>query len=203
MIMQTISSGGQSQAQQAPPAVSHRGSTPATPFGGGGGGGSTAGYNSLAKSSSGDTWSALASGVSLGWPSTRFVGGCCREKRLMLTFSAAAAAPGLGEACGELQMGISTAGTLLSSHSSPTTSLPRACRSLKPAPGSYKHNECQNKRRHRGEEGKWLPPRWDTSRLPKQQQIHNNEQFLKPILCLELLSDGGGSSSHACVKTKL
>ena len=128
---------------------------------------------------------------------------CCQEKRLMLTFSAAAAAPGLGEACGELQMGISTAGTLLSSHSSPTTSSPRACRSLKPAPGSYKHNECQNKRRHRGEEGKWLPPRWDTSRLPKQQQIHNNEQFLKPILCLELLSDGGGSSSHACVKTKL
>jgi trinucleotide repeat-containing gene 6 protein len=70
LIMQTISSGGQSQAQQAPPAVSHRGSTPATPFGGGGGGGSSAGYNSLAKSSSGDTWSALASGVSLGWPST-------------------------------------------------------------------------------------------------------------------------------------
>jgi trinucleotide repeat-containing gene 6 protein len=61
MIMRTISSGGQSQSQ---PPVSHRGSTPATAFG------SSGGYNSLAKSSSGDTWSALGSGVSLGWPST-------------------------------------------------------------------------------------------------------------------------------------
>ena len=81
----------------------------------------------------------------------------------MLTFSAAAAAPGLGEACGELRTGISTAGTLLSSHSSPTTSSPRACRSLKPAPGSYKHNECQNKS-SRGEEGT-VPPRWDANPL--------------------------------------
>ena len=82
LIMQTISSGGQSQAaQQAAPPVTHRGSTPATPFGagnnGGAGGnngaGNNSGYNSLAKSSSGDTWSALGSGVSLGWPSTRLV----------------------------------------------------------------------------------------------------------------------------------
>merc|ERR1719186_1200446 len=41
-----------------------RGSNPSTPF-------SASGYNSLAKSSSaGDTWSALGSGVSLGWPSS-------------------------------------------------------------------------------------------------------------------------------------
>ena len=80
--MQTISSGGQSQAaQQAAPPVTHRGSTPATPFGAGNNGGAAgnngaggnSGYNSLAKSSSGDTWSALGSGVSLGWPSTRLV----------------------------------------------------------------------------------------------------------------------------------
>lgn len=81
LIMQTISSGGQSQAaQQAAPPVTHRGSTPATPFGAGNNGGAAgnngagnSGYNSLAKSSSGDTWSALGSGVSLGWPSTRLV----------------------------------------------------------------------------------------------------------------------------------
>ena len=78
LIMQTISSGGQSQAaQQAAPPVTHRGSTPATPFGAGNGGAAgnngNSGYNSLAKSSSGDTWSALGSGVSLGWPSTRLV----------------------------------------------------------------------------------------------------------------------------------
>jgi len=60
LIMRSISSGGNSQGQ--PPAVSHRGSTPATAFG--------SGYNSLAKSNSGDTWSVLGSGASLGWPST-------------------------------------------------------------------------------------------------------------------------------------
>ena len=157
LIMQTISSGGQSQAQQAPPAVSHRGSTPATPFGGGGGGGggggaaSAGGYNSLAKSSSGDTWSALASGVSLGWPSTRWVIKlcyCCLK--LTLTFLAAAAALDLEEAFGELLTVSSTTGTLLSSHFSPTTSLPRACRSSQAGdPGSYKHNECQNKKQSR------------------------------------------------------
>jgi hypothetical protein len=61
IIMRTISTGGQSQGQ-GPPA-SHRGSTPGTGFGGG--------YSSLAKSTSGDTWSAMSGGVSLGWPSTR------------------------------------------------------------------------------------------------------------------------------------
>ena len=60
LILRTISSGGQGGGQ---PSVSHRGSTPAAPFGGA--------YTSLAKSTSGDTWSALGSGVSLGWPSTR------------------------------------------------------------------------------------------------------------------------------------
>ena len=97
LIMQTISSGGQSQAQQAPPAVSHRGSTPATPFGGGGGGGgSTAGYNSLAKSSSGDTWSALASGVSLGWPSTRFVGVLIPGEKANVDVFSSSSSSGLG-----------------------------------------------------------------------------------------------------------
>jgi hypothetical protein len=70
LIMRTISSGGQSAGQ---PPVSHRGSTPGTAFGSAGGGYNT-GLNSLAKSSSGDTWSALGGaplGVSLGWPSTR------------------------------------------------------------------------------------------------------------------------------------
>jgi len=69
IIMRTISSGGGSQGQ---PPVSHRGSTPGTAFGTGVGPSqvSQGGYNSLAKSTSGDTWSALGSGVSLGWPTT-------------------------------------------------------------------------------------------------------------------------------------
>jgi trinucleotide repeat-containing gene 6 protein len=67
-IVRTLSQhSGQSGSGQAPPTntgpAPGRGSTPATPF--------TSGYNSLSKSSSsGDTWSALGSGVSLGWPSS-------------------------------------------------------------------------------------------------------------------------------------
>ena len=68
----------------------------------------------------------------------------------MLTFLAAAAALDLEEAFGELLTVSSTTGTLLSSHFSPTTSLPRACRSSQAGdPGSYKHNECQNKKQSR------------------------------------------------------
>lgn len=60
-IVRTLSQGGATSNNG--PAPAGRGSTPSTGFG------SSGGYNSLAKSSSGDTWSALGSGVSLGWPS--------------------------------------------------------------------------------------------------------------------------------------
>jgi trinucleotide repeat-containing gene 6 protein len=71
-ILRTL---GQHGNNPAPTPSTPRGSTPATPFSSGAPMSSMAGYgSSLAKSSSTDTWSAHAGGLSLGWPSSSIGG---------------------------------------------------------------------------------------------------------------------------------